>query len=149
MQDIENDMDDLFRRAGENYPLKKRKGDWESVLKKMPVPGDQELTLKKQAKKDSRKIFIFFLLAVILILSALLIYNLDPKLKPLGKLATSKEVKKNIEDKDLKKNSQAENKPASKGVVIRNESTEIHSERNKKTLQLISFSSDNICIIIS
>ena len=143
MLDIENDMDDLFRRAGENYPLKKSKGDWESVLKKMPVPGDQELTLKKQTKKDSRKIFILFLLAVILILSGLLIYNLDPKLKPLGKLATSKEVKKNIENKDLKKNSQAENKPASKGVVIRNQSTEIHSGRNKKTLQLLSFSSND------
>ena len=143
MQDIENDMDDLFRRAGENYPLKKSKGDWESVLKKIPMPIEQELPLKKQTKNDSKKIFILFLLAVILILSGILIYNLDPKLKPAGTIVTSKEVKKNVENKAPQKDKLVENKSTSKVVVIPNESTEINFERNKKALQLISFSSND------
>ena len=35
MQDIDNDMDDLFQRAAENYPLRVDNGDWESIARKI------------------------------------------------------------------------------------------------------------------
>ena len=35
MQHLENDMDDLFQRAAENYPLQEGKGDWENIAKRI------------------------------------------------------------------------------------------------------------------
>ncbi len=53
MQDLENDMDDLFQRAAENYPLK-NSTDWESVSKKLGIE-DMPLAIASKNKK-SRKI---------------------------------------------------------------------------------------------
>jgi hypothetical protein len=39
MQYLENDMDDLFQRAAENYPLKTGEGDWETITDRLtPTP---------------------------------------------------------------------------------------------------------------
>jgi len=36
MQDIENDMDDLFRRAAYKYPLRLNESDWQSIAQRLP-----------------------------------------------------------------------------------------------------------------
>lgn len=35
MEHVNNDMDDLFRKAGELYPLKTSESDWDGVLGKL------------------------------------------------------------------------------------------------------------------
>ncbi|MEO8855185.1 MAG: hypothetical protein ABI359_15490 [Ginsengibacter sp.] len=143
MQNVENDMDDLFRRAAENYPLKKSKGDWESVLKKISVSDEQDLTLKKQTKNDSKKILIIFLLAVILILSALLIFNANPKVNPSGKIASTEKLERNVSNSGLPKERLAVNKLTSKVINVRSKAKEINPGNNKSSLQQISFSSNS------
>ncbi len=39
-------MDDLFRRAAENYPLNTGKGDWDKIDKKLAVLAVSEETSK-------------------------------------------------------------------------------------------------------
>ena len=66
MQDLDNDMDDLFQRAAENYPLKVDNGDWESVARKIadaPAPSN---VIIAPAKKRNKKIIILALLLFIL-----------------------------------------------------------------------------------
>ena len=68
MQHIEDDMDELFQKAAENYPLKNGKGDWESVAKKLEVEDDpKEVIVPLKTKKNKKGIviilFLFMLLA--------------------------------------------------------------------------------------
>jgi|GEM_PF-3127098 len=51
MQDIGNDMDDLFKRAGEDYPLKPGRDNWERILPQL----DQQ-----QKKRRPALVFLFF-----------------------------------------------------------------------------------------
>ncbi|MEO8860036.1 MAG: outer membrane beta-barrel protein [Ginsengibacter sp.] len=62
MQHIENDMDDLFQRAGENYPLK-NSADWESVSKRLGMENKPLTTPSK--RKKSRKIIPLLLLLIL------------------------------------------------------------------------------------
>lgn len=77
MQDIEHDMNDLFQRAAENYPVNPGKGDWESIVKRLnenmePAP----VAVPVRKKKDRGLIVLFFLL--VFLFSGWLIYsNID------------------------------------------------------------------------
>ena len=64
MQNIENDMDDLFKRAAEYYPLNAGQGDWESIAKRLAVIEHQVITGKPE-KKNNRKPFLLLLLIVL------------------------------------------------------------------------------------
>jgi hypothetical protein len=63
MQDVENNMDDLFRKAARAYPLKDGRDDWDKIaplLMDSPVfsvPAQQGLSLKRQSS-----LFLFLLL---------------------------------------------------------------------------------------
>ncbi len=64
MQYIENDMDDLFKRAAENYPLKTGEGDWETIasrLKSVPDNTRPITTFKKNINKKLLGLMLFFL----------------------------------------------------------------------------------------
>src|SRR5664279_6306839 len=68
MQHIEDDMDELFQRAAENYPLKDGKGDWESVAKRLVVADDSKDVIVPSKTKRNKKgiaiiLFLFMLLA--------------------------------------------------------------------------------------
>ena len=42
MEYLNDEMDDLFRKAGEHYPLKTSDSDWDAVLGRLqPAEGDQ------------------------------------------------------------------------------------------------------------
>lgn len=62
MQHLENNMEDLFKRAGENYSPQKGKGDWETIAKR--IAGKQAaLSIKKpSAKRSNKKITVFLML---------------------------------------------------------------------------------------
>lgn len=141
MQNIENDMDDLFNRAAENYPLKKNKGDWESVFKKLSSPNEQELPAKKERNKDSKKLLIIVLLAIILILTSLLIFNLNPKSNSSGKIAVGPLLRKDFENKNVQKGNPVKNKTVSKIPATDEKSLEVNREKNNKISKNQSFSS--------
>jgi hypothetical protein len=63
MQLPDNNMDDLFRKAAADYPLKINDGDWESVAGKLADEEGFASTEKGAGKKGSRK--ILWLLALL------------------------------------------------------------------------------------
>jgi hypothetical protein len=66
MQHLDNDMDDLFQRAAENYPLKIDDGDWESVASKIAdALGPSNITVAP-AKKGGRKMIALAILLLIM-----------------------------------------------------------------------------------
>src|SRR5215207_698781 len=58
MQPVNNNMDDLFRRAAENYPLKPEGADWNKVLERL-----QEV--KSISKGNDNKLYLWLLLLVL------------------------------------------------------------------------------------
>ena len=69
---IENDMDELFRRAAEGYPLKNSKDDWDNIAQLLePRTGIAAATHKaKSVKKYSVLLLalsLFLLIAGIII----------------------------------------------------------------------------------
>ena len=62
MQNIENDMDDLFRRASEKYPLNTGRGDWESIEKRLSVAPLSDEPQKKKRKNNYRNLLLLLLL---------------------------------------------------------------------------------------
>src|SRR5277367_4359337 len=57
MEHLENDMDDLFQKAGELYPLKTSESDWKGMLGKLNEEGlgDQKGAIKINSKEISNK----------------------------------------------------------------------------------------------
>jgi hypothetical protein len=66
MERLENDMDDLFRKAGEQYPLKISESDWDSVAGKLQEEsfGDQSTltSLNAIGKRNKRRWRVLLLL---------------------------------------------------------------------------------------
>jgi hypothetical protein len=62
MQYLDNDMDDLLRKAAENYPLKSGNHGWASVVMQLQT---NEPVQKERAKKTKKKRRLFFLLLLI------------------------------------------------------------------------------------
>ncbi len=60
MQNIEPDMNELFRRAAENYPLKQGEDNWENILSKIPKGANTEKQFSKQ--RDYKKYYALLLL---------------------------------------------------------------------------------------
>ncbi|MEO7120853.1 MAG: outer membrane beta-barrel protein [Ginsengibacter sp.] len=74
MQDLENDMDDLFQRAAENYPLKNQKGDWDSVAKKIIVKDDADEITGIAMPKKSNQSTLFFIILFMLLAGGIMFY---------------------------------------------------------------------------
>jgi len=67
MEHVNNDMDDLFRKAGELYPLKTSESDWDSVLGKLQeeITGESGSFSDMQMKgNQSRRRWLFLLLLI-------------------------------------------------------------------------------------
>lgn len=69
MQYINDDMDELFRRAAENYPLNTNSADWKEVQKKLIAAG-----IGDQGTVVTKKTFNKRLLLLLLLLPAIWIY---------------------------------------------------------------------------
>jgi len=59
MQDIDNNMDELFRKAAENYAPKKGESKWNDILPALSVSAIDALTNKKN---NSKRNTVFLLL---------------------------------------------------------------------------------------
>ena len=73
MQYLNEDMDDLFRKAAEDYPLKADQGNWDIVAKKMAAIAPEEAPVVLPQKRKKR--FIFWWLLLLLIPAIVLFYN--------------------------------------------------------------------------
>jgi hypothetical protein len=63
MQSLDDDMDDLFRRAGEDYPLNTDNADWNKVLHGLHH-SDEDLPNQKKSWKDYRFLLLLLLLPI-------------------------------------------------------------------------------------
>ena len=62
MQHVENDMDDLFQRAAENYPLQNNEGDWDSIARQINPSQTDAKTVVPLQKKSYKKLIAWLLL---------------------------------------------------------------------------------------
>lgn len=68
MQHLENDMDDLFQRAAENYPLQEGKGDWGNIAKRISDnPHSPEVVAPLRNNRNKKFIALAFLLFTLVI----------------------------------------------------------------------------------
>ena len=75
MQDIEYDMDDLFRKAAENYPLKSGDSNWESISKKIIDPNYEAKPIKIIKPGIRRKYVLLIFLMIGLVISWVILKN--------------------------------------------------------------------------
>jgi len=61
MQDIEHDMDELFRKAAADYPLRTNESNWDVIAQQLKPPAEKPIA-KKSASRYLRGLFIFFFL---------------------------------------------------------------------------------------
>ena len=82
MQHLDNDMDDLFQRAAENYPLKNEKGDWESIAKRIAVKDNPKEPVATVKSKKNKKLIVLFLILFISLAGWLMFNMLTPGSSP-------------------------------------------------------------------
>ncbi len=77
MQNVENDMDDLFRRAAEKYPLTTGQNNWENIEKRLsgvPLSDDPK---KQERKYDYKKwLLVFLFISISLLIGFIMLYPL-------------------------------------------------------------------------
>ena len=101
MQDVNNDMDDLFRKAAEQYPLKTDGADWQKVF-----AGLQEAAVPVAEEKEKRKrrfLWLFLLLPLGLLWAVY--YQSDNQ--PKQQMAAAKEATANGTSNDAVTNNAA------------------------------------------
>lgn len=75
MQHLENDMEDLFKRAGENYSPQKGKGDWESIARQLADKAGSPTIVEPVRNNRNKKIISFFLILIIVSLGLFIMKN--------------------------------------------------------------------------
>lgn len=113
MQNIENDMDDLFRRASDKYPLNTGRGDWESIEKRLSVASLSDEPQKKGRKNNYKKLLLLLLLIGVSLLIGFMILNPNHRNYQAG-----------IDDKQTNLKGGLNNKPIAKNNLIIDQSSE-------------------------
>src|SRR5450755_3577794 len=89
MEHLDNDMDDLFQKAGELYPLKVSESDWEGVAGKLQeesfgdlnaLPGSNAIGIRNKRSRRLLLILIPLLLAGLVYTSGLIKQKPKPSL---------------------------------------------------------------------
>jgi hypothetical protein len=113
MQYVNDHMDDLFRRAAENYPLDTSKADWNKVLAALQNQQAQSTTIpEKKGNKKSRLLWLLLLL-------------------PFGLICNQLYSPGNLNNAGISKLDKAQNNPSSaKNSSQQNNVIEINSPKN-------------------
>jgi hypothetical protein len=84
MEHVNNDMDDLFRKAGEQYPLRSSGSDWEGVLGKVKEENlsQEGSAVADHANKNKRRRWGLILLLVPVALGSVIYYKAENKKIP-------------------------------------------------------------------
>ncbi|HEV8082704.1 MAG TPA: outer membrane beta-barrel protein [Chitinophagaceae bacterium] len=75
MQHLENDMDDLFQRAAENYPLQEGKSDWENIAKRISDNTNSPEVIAPLQNNKNKKFIVLTLLLFTLVAGWLIFQN--------------------------------------------------------------------------
>ena len=100
MQFMNHDMDELFRKAGEDYPLDTSGADWEKIAKELHPAVPEHSSSRGSGKKR----FLWLLLLIPFGLICNQYFTADQPTHPAGGEASSK--------KRFGKNSESKRKPA-------------------------------------
>src|SRR6476619_3315593 len=93
MRDIDDDIDDLFRRAAEGYPLNTNSSDWSKVQNAMQSSEDAGVQNAKSKKKYRRFLWLLLLLPFTFIIDKYAFRNHDKNNGITQQLPASSEQK--------------------------------------------------------
>ncbi len=135
MEHLENDMDDLFQKAGELYPLKTSESEWESVLGKLNEDGfgNQKGAIKMNSGVLRNKRIWLSLLLLIPVSVGSIFYFSNSKSKTLSantKLQNKKSISSGSAASELIKSNE---KDASVNAKLKNET--IDNKINPESLK--------------
>ena len=77
MRDIDDDIDDLFRRAADNYPLNTNSSDWSKVQNALQSSEDAAVQNVKSKKKYRRFLWLLLLLPFTFLIEKYAFQNQD------------------------------------------------------------------------
>ncbi len=118
MQHLENDMDELFQRAAENYPLKKGEGDWESIAKRIADKSDRPVIVAASKSNGRKKITALFLLLFIGAVSWYIIQHYQQRIDVVPGKNVLANNSKETESKTSSKEKSKESKAKENTVVV-------------------------------
>ncbi len=131
MQYLENDMDDLFQRAAENYPLQSGKGDWESIAKRMAdEPKEAETAPASKSIKNKKFIALLLILLILSTAGWLMFENNRGKVFSAHSNKINKETANGFNNKEVKKNPGNSVKKGNNDISM----NEINSDNSKGNL---------------
>ncbi len=123
MPDVNNDMDELFRRAANGYPLNTSGSDWSKISKallqaesmEMEVNNSKVADFSTRRKKYSNILLLLMLLSIPLICVDYVVKNNYPSAKEPLRVNTGSTI-----DKSLKKNVHTTLKAITKKALVFN-----------------------------
>jgi hypothetical protein len=137
MEHVNNDMDELFRKAGELYPLKTSESDWDSVLGKLQdeitgESGSFSDMQKKENQKKRRWLLLIFLVPLGLF-SVVYFSNSGNKTKtgPLSDAIKSQQIHDNLQKKNSRKDEPSTAQASNGEKAIQSDKAEIKTDRIK------------------
>jgi hypothetical protein len=133
MRDIDDDIDDLFRRAAEGYPLNTNSSDWSKVQNAMQSSEDAGVQNVKSKKKYRRFLWLLLLLPFTFIIDKYAFRNHDKSNGITQQLPASSEQKNIPSQKNDNRNiNKGEEIKAEKEEEIMVEEMKPASLKNKK-----------------
>ncbi len=126
MEHLENDMDDLFQKAGELYPLKTSESDWESMLGKLNEEGfgNQKGAIKMNSRLIGNKRKWLSLLLLIPIGAGSIFYFSKSGTKTLSATTKLQNLKNNHSGSAINEVTKPGEKNASVNAKLKNVITE-------------------------
>lgn len=85
LQYLENDKDDLFQKAAENYALKNTERDWQSIADRNNPAGSKTKALPSERKKIYKKLVSLFILSAALSVGGFLLQQSTNKISSFYK----------------------------------------------------------------
>lgn len=85
MQDVENDMDDLFQRAAEDYPLMPGKDDWQLIYDRIKNGSDEPAPVLPLKKKRDAVVPVLATLLILSLASMIALHQYDKSNKETTK----------------------------------------------------------------
>jgi hypothetical protein len=127
MQYVNDDMDELFKRAAENYPLDTNSADWNKVLAALQNETETKAIPEKKGNKNSRFLWLLLLL-------------------PLGLICNRLYSPGNLSDEGISKTSSEENSPLNK---ISAEEKDINRNKVPGTITGTPVTTDNTSLTVN
>jgi cell division protein FtsL len=154
MQNIDNDMDDLFRRAAEKYPLHPGQSNWDTIEKKLSSVVPPNDTQKSQRKNNYKKLLLLLILIGISLVIGFMILNLNSKNYQVAQKENQIDQRVNTNNNSISKDNITTNKLSEKikkasseispGKKMMIAQSGISHEKNKiQGIQIITTGSEN------